>query len=55
FGLDAELIAMERLFREFGEMKYRPSFILRKMVRGGHLGVKSGEGFFRYGLDGDKL
>lgn len=55
FGLDAVLIAMERLFREFGEMKYRPSFILKKMVRGGHLGVKSGEGFFRYDLDGDRI
>ncbi|GIQ67601.1 3-hydroxybutyryl-CoA dehydrogenase [Xylanibacillus composti] len=55
FGLDAVLAAMERMFREFGEIKYRPSFLLKKMVRGGKLGVKTGEGFFRYDKDGDRL
>jgi 3-hydroxybutyryl-CoA dehydrogenase len=55
FGLDAVLAAMERMFREFGELKYRPSFLLKKMVRAGHLGVKTGEGFFRYDKDGDRL
>lgn len=55
FGLDAVLAAMERMFREFGEIKYRPSFMLKKMVRAGHLGVKSGEGFFKYDKDGDRL
>ncbi|WP_128894396.1 3-hydroxyacyl-CoA dehydrogenase family protein [Longirhabdus pacifica] len=55
FGLDAVLAAMERMFREFGDIKYRPSFLLKKMVRAGHLGVKSGEGFFRYDKDGDRL
>ncbi len=55
FGLDSVLAAMERLFREFGELKYRPSVLLKKMVRAGHLGVKTGEGFFRYDKDGDRL
>lgn len=55
FGLDAVLAAMERMFREFGDLKYRPSVILKKMVRAGQLGVKSGEGFFRYDKDGDRL
>lgn len=54
FGLDAVLAAMERMFREFGELKHRPSFLLKKMVRAGHLGVKTGEGFFRYDKDGDR-
>ncbi len=54
FGLDAVLAAMERMFREFGEIKYRPSFLLKKMVRGGKLGVKTGEGFFMYDKDGDR-
>lgn len=55
FGLDAVLAAMERMFREFGDIKYRPSFLLKKMVRAGQLGVKTGEGFFRYDKDGDRI
>lgn len=55
FGLDAVLAALERMFREFGELKYRPSFLLKKMVRAGQLGVKTGEGFFRYDKDGDRI
>ncbi|WP_219838813.1 3-hydroxyacyl-CoA dehydrogenase family protein [Paenibacillus sp. R14(2021)] len=55
FGLDFVLASLERMFREFGELKYRPSFILKKMVRGGQLGVKSGAGFFNYDKDGVRL
>ncbi|GGH42168.1 3-hydroxyacyl-CoA dehydrogenase family protein [Paenibacillus silvae] len=55
FGLDSVEAALERMFREFGELKYRPSTVLKKMVRAGHLGVKSGEGFFKYDKDGDRL
>ncbi len=55
FGLDSVLAAMERMFREFGELKYRPSFLLKKMVRAGHLGIKTGSGFFRYDKDGDRI
>ncbi|WP_314585460.1 3-hydroxyacyl-CoA dehydrogenase NAD-binding domain-containing protein [Paenibacillus terrigena] len=55
FGLDAVLAAMERMFREFGDLKYRPSVQLKKMVRAGHFGVKSGEGFFKYDKDGDRV
>ena len=55
FGLDAVLAALERMFREFGELKYRPSILLKKMVRAGQLGVKTGVGFFRYDEDGDRI
>jgi 3-hydroxybutyryl-CoA dehydrogenase len=55
FGLDAILAALERMFREFGELKYRPSFLLKKMVRAGHLGVKTGIGFFTYDKDGERI
>jgi 3-hydroxybutyryl-CoA dehydrogenase len=55
FGLDSVLASMERMFRDFGDLKYRPSFLLKKMVRAGNLGVKTGEGFFRYDKDGDRL
>lgn len=55
FGLDAVLLALERLFREYGETKFRPSPLLKKMVRSGLLGVKSGEGFFRYDVRGERI
>lgn len=55
FGLDAVLAALERMFREFGELKYRPSFLLKKKVRAGQLGVKTGIGFFQYDKDGERL
>ncbi|MBW7473398.1 3-hydroxybutyryl-CoA dehydrogenase [Paenibacillus oenotherae] len=55
FGLDAVLAALERMFREYGELKYRPSIVLKKMVRAGHLGAKSGIGFFKYDKDGDRI
>ncbi|AJY77128.1 3-hydroxybutyryl-CoA dehydrogenase [Paenibacillus beijingensis] len=54
FGLDSVEAALETMFREYGELKYRPSFILKKMVRAGQLGVKSGAGFFQYDKDGDR-
>ena len=55
FGLDSVVDAMEGLFRKFGDIKYRPSFLLKQMVRAGHLGVKTGKGFFGYNKDGDRL
>ena len=47
-GLDEVLAWMESLFHELGEAKYRPCPLLRRMVREGKLGRKSGEGFFKY-------
>jgi 3-hydroxybutyryl-CoA dehydrogenase len=47
-GLDELMKWMETLFRELGEAKYRPCPLLRKLVRAGHLGVKTGKGFFEY-------
>ncbi|MGF9715002.1 MULTISPECIES: 3-hydroxyacyl-CoA dehydrogenase family protein [Paenibacillus] len=55
FGLDSVLASMERMFREFGDVKYRPSVLLKQMVRAGQLGTKTGQGFFRYDKDGDRL
>jgi 3-hydroxybutyryl-CoA dehydrogenase len=47
-GLDTMLGWMEHLFHELGDFKYRPCPMLRKMVRAGHLGRKSGRGFFEW-------
>jgi len=47
-GLDVCLAIMEVLQSETGDDKYRPHPVLRKMVRGGLLGRKSGKGFFGY-------
>jgi 3-hydroxybutyryl-CoA dehydrogenase len=55
FGLDAVYAAMERMFLEFGDTKYRPHAMLKQMVDQDHLGVKTGQGFFRYDKDGDRL
>lgn len=51
-GIDVELAVMEVLYTETGDPKYRPSTLLRNMVRLGWLGRKTGKGFYVYHADG---
>ncbi len=54
-GLDEVLMWMETIYHELGEPRFRPCPLLRRMVREGRLGKKTGEGFFRYNEDGKRL
>ncbi len=54
-GLDVVMSWMENLLKELSDHKYNPCPLLRKLVRAGHLGVKTGSGFFEYDKDGNKI
>ena len=47
-GLDVALEVAETMHREFGDPKYRPALALRRLVDAGHLGRKTGRGFYDY-------
>jgi 3-hydroxybutyryl-CoA dehydrogenase len=47
-GLDVRLAIAEYLYAETGSATFRPPQLLKKMVRAGKLGKKSGEGFYKY-------
>ncbi len=52
-GLDVRLAILEHLQKEIGE-QFRPPSILRKLVRAGHLGKKTGRGFYVWTPEGPK-
>ena len=47
-GLDVLLMVIENFYKEFGDPKFRPPLVLKQKVRAGHLGVKTGRGFYDY-------
>jgi 3-hydroxybutyryl-CoA dehydrogenase len=54
-GNDVMLGVMDVLYRGFGDPKFRAAPLLRQMVAAGHLGRKTGRGFYRYDEQGNKL
>jgi len=54
-GNDVMLSVLEVLYRGFGDPKFRAAPLLRQMVSAGHLGRKTGRGFYRYDERGTKL
>lgn len=47
-GIDVCLMIMTYFWNEFGDSKYRPALAFKNKVRAGHLGRKTGKGFFDY-------
>lgn len=54
-GLDVVLRVTDALYKEYGDVKYRPALILRKLVRAEHFGEKTEEGFFKYNDFGERI
>jgi 3-hydroxybutyryl-CoA dehydrogenase len=54
-GLDKVERWMENIYGEFGDVRYKPSPYLKKLVRAKHLGVSTGQGFYVYDDKGSKI
>lgn len=54
-GLDKVTRWLDNLYKEFGDVKYKASPLLRKMVRANRLGRTTGRGFYRYDDEGNKI
>ena len=54
-GLDEVLTWLDTMYHELGTAQYRASPILRRKVREGHLGKKTGQGFFKYDESGKRI
>lgn len=54
-GLDTIVRWLDNLYKEFGDLKYKASPLLKKMVRANHLGRETLKGFYRYNEEGKKI
>ena len=53
-GLDVTLNACDAIYAETKDLKYLPPILLRRMVKAGRLGRKTGNGWYAYNADGSK-
>lgn len=54
-GLDKIIRWMDNIYNEFGDVRYKPNPYLRKLVRAKHLGLETGEGFYKYDENRKKI
>jgi len=54
-GLDVTYGAMMAIYQETGDPRWYPPLLLRRKVKAGHLGKKTGRGWYVYGPDGERL
>jgi 3-hydroxybutyryl-CoA dehydrogenase len=54
-GLDKIVRWMENIYSEFGDVRYKPSPLIRKLVRAKHTGVSVGQGFYKYDAKGQRI
>ncbi len=54
-GIDRVVRWMDNMYNEFGDMRYKPSPVIKKLLRSNRLGRKSGEGFYKYNAQGEKI
>ena len=54
-GLDVALNAISAIYKETGDIKFMPPVLLKRKVKAGHLGRKTGIGWYRYDENGKKL
>ena len=54
FTLSKQQQMVQKMYKETGDSKYHACPLLRKMVRGGNLGCKTGKGFYVYNADRTK-
>lgn len=54
-GLDKVIRWMDNIYNEFGDIRFKPNPYLRKLVRGKHMGMETGQGFYSYDEKGIKI
>ena len=54
-GLDKIIRWMDNIYNEFGDIRYKPNPYLRRLVRAKHLGLETGEGFYKYDENRKKI